>query len=378
MRHLNWAAVPLAALAAAITFGAASAQGPGAVHSLSGGGTLTDLTASGALTAADINASGQVCGQISVNNANRAYLWTPAGPNGASGSFKVLDLPKGYVGAAAHGLNDRGDVVGAGGTNNSFSKALLWEVGKSAILLSSKNNFDQASARAINMAGNVTGWNPTNGGAFLSAVVKGKRTFTIIGDGIGKDINASGEILAYGSPGWSPYVWTPSVPNGTSGSPNYIAEGFGNPDGGINDLSQVAGSIRAKLEVDGVEYDVYHPMLYLPAAAHGLSAGAHNLGFPPPPALGEWVYGVGNAISEGGLVVGWCQAFDLTDPSYPVTEESCWIRDPADGVVVDLNHLLQGSGWRLTSISAVNDARQIVGMARYHGGSERAVLLNLP
>jgi len=112
-----------------------------------------------------INALGQVAGYSAGSSGSRAFLWTPAVPNGSTGVMLDLgDLPGGDATGIAWGINSAGWVVGdSSGSNNAFnSRAFLWTPATGMIDLNTL--LDQAYpgwtlgfARGINDAGQITG-----------------------------------------------------------------------------------------------------------------------------------------------------------------------------------------------------------------------------
>jgi probable HAF family extracellular repeat protein len=78
----------------------------------------------------DINATGQITGYCrrSVGSAYEfdAFVWTPAVPNGTTGSFMLLPRYPGLVRNFANGINDQGEVVGYAENAKGAQIALLW------------------------------------------------------------------------------------------------------------------------------------------------------------------------------------------------------------------------------------------------------------
>src|SRR5262249_1817571 len=151
-------------------------------------------------------------------------------------------------------------------------------------------------------------------------------------------------------------LWTPSTPNGASGS--WIDLGtFGGPSSGatdINDSGQVAGFADTATGLS-------HAFLWTPVTPNGTSGSMIDLG-----TLGGSSSTV-NAINNAGQVVG--QA-DTPTGSSPFV----WQR----AVMYDLNTLIPASsGWVLTSAGDINNQGQIVGSG-VHNGQSSGFLLTDP
>ena len=80
-----------------------------------------------------INDSGQVAGQFqsSLTRSSHAFLWTPDVPNGTVSMLGRQDLmPPGFFQSNARGINNVGQVVGAGwpvGPQTSLQYAAVWD-----------------------------------------------------------------------------------------------------------------------------------------------------------------------------------------------------------------------------------------------------------
>jgi chitinase len=121
-----------------------------------------------------------------------------------------------------------------------------------------------SSARAINDAGLITGWNYISGTSHAFLWKTGAMTDLGIADG-GNDINNTGQVVvsSYYQPG---RLWTPTVPNGTTGTfanlgvlppsqPEFYADC--SPQG-MNNVGQVVGSSN--------EYEPWEGQLVAPRA----------------------------------------------------------------------------------------------------------------
>lgn len=325
-----------------------------------------------------LNDAGQFTGTAlfaNFANGRRAFLWTPTTPNGTTGSFRNLGTYKSYNPSYGQCLNSAGTVAGAGNANG-MPHALLWPAGGAAQLIGPSRATFQTEGRGINNVGQVAVWQPAAGVSSTTAVsmvVGGNRSLFAIGEGLPIAINAGGQVLATASGTTSvSYIWTPTTPNGSTGTKTYIA---GADVGGMNDLGQAGCARTFDRPQGGGTYTT--PALYLPTPAYGMPAGLNDLAFPaaPPPA-GQWYTGTTWPINNSGVAVGRVDAYDLTNPANPVhTYSTLHIWDSVSGMR-DLNDLIVGTGWRLRGLYGFNNVGQILGVASYLGGPDVTVLLN--
>jgi probable HAF family extracellular repeat protein len=208
---------------------------PAAPNGTSGGAVDLGTLGSGECKALGINRSGQVVGLAGVTSENHAaFLWTPAAPNGTSGTMIDLGTLGGTnsgtagTGSVAFGINGSGQVVGQSVTTSGAETAFLWTpatpngtIGTMAAL-PTLAGAAAVSAAGINDSGEVVG--TVGMAAFLYSGGKMIDLGSLPGGGgsIGADaINSSGQVV--GSSGMSSglshaFLWTPTTPNGTSGT----------------------------------------------------------------------------------------------------------------------------------------------------------------
>jgi len=237
-------------------------------------GTIDDSgTTPASSSGSAINGVGQVVGHGAVGTEEYNFVWTPDVPNGTTGRMRRLPpSPDGLV-AYALNINDAGQVVG-----HTDASSLLW-TGDQVVQLINFSAF--GDREVINNFGQVAGtaWNYTAEGydwrAFLwTPDVPNGTTGTLV-DLIGPNssaygINDRGQVVG----SWPAFVWSPSSPNTSSGTLVML-------DGmeqclDINNQGQIAGALLSG-------YGGSHAALWTPDEPNGATGTVTDLG--PPGAL---------------------------------------------------------------------------------------------
>jgi probable HAF family extracellular repeat protein len=331
-----------------------------------GGGFSTNLVPA-------INDSGQVVGTMKMVGSDKGQpaVWTPITPNAPTGTIAFCSLPpvKGVIGGTGEAINASGQVVGTAGNSTTTTGntklfgglAFLWTSLTTTIDLGTLGG-TTVTPFGMNDIGQVVGRSSLHQVGPLHAFLysgpgarKGGQMFDL-GVGAAWGINALGQVAGSQQPDGShysnPYVWTPSVPNGTTGSFTILRQSQGHAYA-INASGQVVG--------DYSDSSGGGTFLWTPSIPNGTTGTFLDLGS---------LVGGGSsafAINASGQVVGSSQMADGTGHAFLYSGE----------VMVDLNVLLDpitGAGWVLESATGINAAGQIVGWGS-HNGQETTYLL---
>ena len=261
-----------------------------------------------------INDRGQVVGASSDGDKSRSFLWNPSGPNSASGLMMELEIPgaeRNHNRATA--INARGQIVGY-----SVGMAYLWSpastngtTGTTIDLGGLPGGLDSTLALGINDFGQVVGTSDTNLGSHA-------------------------------------FLWTPTTPNGTSGS----MIDLGTLPGATGDSQAIAiNAAGAAVGYSVTANGGQHAVLWGQDGTGGntlLDLGRLEGGNDLSAA-----YGI-NATNE---VVGYSNSAGSDHAFY-------WSNTTG---MVDLNSRTNSTGtaWVLRFAQAINDRGQIAGFGEY-------------
>jgi probable HAF family extracellular repeat protein len=312
--------------------------------------------------ASSINASGQVVGVGQNSSRNRAFVTA----QNADGAIALVDLGQldRLPTTFAHSINSVGQIVGSSADGDK-SQSFLWNPSAPNSTTGSMMELDIATAEhnhntatAINSFGQVVGYSVGMAYLWSPTVANGTTGSAIDLGGLpgGFDstlafgINDYGQVvgISHTGAGQHAFLWTPSSPNGTTGSMIDLG-----PLPGANGESQAA-AINAAGAVVGHSVTTgggQHAMLWAPDGSGGGSM--RDLGRLDGGNDLSSAYGI-NAANE---VVGYSNSAGSDHAFY-------WMQ--ATGMV-DLNSLTDASGaaWILRFARAINDDGQIVGSGEF-------------
>jgi probable HAF family extracellular repeat protein len=306
--------------------------GGGAVHAASY--TVTSFGAG--FSPDDINNLGQVVGN---------YKTPPSGSNPwlySGGTLTLLTAPLtaglGYTSITAVGLNDRGQMVGFGGTaqnNDATPNAFVYDTATgSATRIAAPAGMLYVQPTGINAAGVVSG-TALDGTSLRRVVEYGAGQTTDLGQFDGnpsqaRGIDASGRIAGYSDNGVSQTAYVRQPGGGATAVFSGMATG-------INDAGHVSGQTsgaapHALLYADGRTIDI-DPLL----------AGSQR--------------SFANSLNNGDQVVGYF---------FKDGVQTAFLY--ADGAAVSLDSLIDSaSGWSLRNARAINDRGQVIGQGVFNG-----------
>jgi probable HAF family extracellular repeat protein len=291
-----------------------------------------------------VNASGQVAGHTCLGTDGgliyHAYRWT----NGVMQDLGTL----GGAQSGAYGINDAGIVAGWARRSSGAQRAVYW--GPSGIVDIFRK--DNSVAKDVNNANpfQVLAHTPASGKTPARVTLWRNGTSTYLsypgdnGSYNATALNDFGQVLAESSSGW--WLWTPNVPNGTSGSYT-LTSTFGLQQVlALNNVGQVGGMIGGPPYTYGV---------WTPFVPNGTAGTMQMI----PGAIGI------GGINDAGVVVG---------AGWNGVDSYAAIWDPVNGLR-DLNDLVQPfSGIQLLTASAISNSGYITGYGRV-GGSIHGFLL---
>jgi probable HAF family extracellular repeat protein len=336
------------------TIGAARAK---AVNTAQYAVTLLNFTAEG------INNSGQVTGYNPsiIPTPNNCCVWTP-GPGGGT----LINLPT-TTDEIREGLaiNNVGQVSGLGGvgitplwtpTSGGYSLTNIGDV--------NSQGSEDIWASGINDSGVVVGagWDFFGGGGWTNFLWKPTvpngtaGTMVPLGKLAGttapmNTVNNVGQVALSGN---HAVLWNPATPNGTTGT-MYDLGSLSGPTG-----TSVSKDINSKGQIVGTSTvgSTSHAFVWTPSTPNGVTGSMIDLGDLPGDQSGSKAL----AINSAGTVVG--KSGEGMNSSSINGNAVIWT---ADAGPLNLNNLVESSGsaWRLTEATGINDQGWIIGQGLY-------------
>jgi probable HAF family extracellular repeat protein len=336
-----------------------------------------------------LNRWGQVIGTYGggLSGGTHAVLWTPASANDGSGNgdagsgtmFSIessAGLPPGTANTGPTGLNDRGQVAGwaytPGQGDGNQTQSWMW---RPTTLNSTKGVLHGTSGSAVTFP-----------------------LVSISGYGSAAEynqlINSKGAIVAYGI-NYRALLWTPSVPNGKSGTWTYDANHAAVPSG-FNDAGQIVGSSCESSVWNGpylhsgafpplLDSDVISSTLWIPpsglecvSAGAALSSRGHLAIAAVSTAnqIRAYLYKNGAVADISAGLASHVQAINAFDQvvGYADTDtRRAYLFQ--NGSARDLNTLNDSTGGLLLKQAiAINDAGQILATGVYPGAGASVLL----
>jgi probable HAF family extracellular repeat protein len=332
------------------------------ISGLESGGTAWTTTTYGY----GINSSGQTAGYSMWSSGdlmppvNRAWVYT-----GGTNATMLPVLDGAYNHTQAYGINSSGLVAGFDSTNNNAAHAVTWTTAGVETDLGILDPGGLSRAYAINDSGQVSGMGtPVGGGAAYHALLFSGGSIYDIGtlggnNGYGYAINAGGKVagMANDASGASrAFLWTPTVPNGTSGSmvdisPSTATNAWSwgiNASGQAVGYANIGGANHAFMYKDGTSYDL------------GIQPGGFN-------------YSLAFRVNDSGSFVG---------ASYNGTTNKAFVWNPTvangtTGTFCDLNTLISPANqanWTLTYARDISSNGWITGFGMIGGTTHGFVL----
>lgn len=342
MKPIRQAAIRVAAGIFTVGFMCAGAVLAGPIYNIIDLGTLGGSSAQ----AFGVNASG-----VAVGSATTISGYTHAFSSSTAGIVDLTLNSTASEGTAA-AINAAGTIAGTQFINGQ-AYASLWSNG-AAVAIGGAGSY----AMAINDAGQTAGMFTTADGQGHAFVTSGDAladsTLVDMGTLAGGDwssaygINSSGEVAGYGntaSGAFNGFTWTPGggySQLGTFGGANSYAMA-------INDSGQAVGSAQTA----GGWMNAF------------ITNGSQLIDLGTLGGMNSYAYG----INAQGEVVGYSNLSGSGDTDAFLYE---------NGVMIDLNNLIDTPGWVLTQAYAINSSGEIVGTGMLNGVEHAFLAIDPP
>lgn len=310
--------------------------------------SLTDLGAFETVSAAhDLNSSGIVVGESNVGPFPKAFRH--------DGTMTDLGTLGGDF-SRAFGINDNGVITGTAADVGIEAKAFRYQNNTMTNLgtLGGTNS----SGFDINASGQIVGdAERASGFRFAAMWINGAVTDldALPGDtkSEARAINDGGQVVGSST---NPanvqraYLWTPSTPNGTTGTMTSLGAlgGIASSARGINNVGQVVGQAQ---NADGQ----FRAFLWSSGTMQSLGA------------LGTGTFSVANSLNSKGEIVG-------SSTTVGPDQLRAFVGNRKIGIVNLSNLVINLGGWTLQQATAINENGQIVGVGSV-GGVTKAYLL---
>lgn len=292
--------------------------------------------AEGDVFAYEVNYYNNIVGKSGNTSYQKAFMWKRGHMNELGSGFAL-------------GINDNKVIVGGDGVN-----ALLWENGET-IVIGRLPDDSRAHAQAINNQRQVAGSSYARGSGDTSAFIWLDGIFTELGtlggqESYAADINNKSQIVGISDIGGAlsydhGFLWQDGVMTDL-GVLNGAEISFAN---GINDKGDIVGSCITNGEPEIAVLWEGEQITQL-----------------EPPYQGKRYRALD--INNNGVIIGVTQ----NASNYDVA--CVWI----DGVAVDLNSYVGGSGWQLRSANAINDRGVITGYGIFNGITRGYIMIPMP
>lgn len=319
---------------------------------------VTDLGPLGGADALDINDAGQVVGHTTITH--HAFLYFDVDGDLIADGGELIDLgalPGDINESKAFAISGAGHIAGWSRATGSQNNAVMWPLGGGLQDLGPFRPQDSGNhyAYGVNSHGLVVG-QAGDGASWPAIWANGEEDelWSPAGNtGRANDINDAGQVV-----GWRNYM-------GQSGRFAFVWQ-----NGTATDLGQLGGAAQwaEATAISSVGYIVgwatttggeTHAFLRLPHGANSAAGTMLDLG-----TLGG-NYSAAYGVNDRGQVVG--IARNIHDQDRPFLY--------SNGVMVDLNSLIDNEQWFVEVPNAINNAGQIVALGRRLGENNTGLLL---